>query len=262
TIYTTRTGDGEGVRRQEDVCRDVAEHHGSTVTDVYCDNDRSAYSGEARPAFARLVTDLRAGRADAVVTWHPDRLTRSPRELEDLVELIESTGASVATVQAGEFDLSTATGRMSARGVGARARHESEHKTERIRRERDQAALAGRGHGGRRPFGYEADRSTLRPAEAALVREAADRFLGGESLRVIATDWNRRGVRAASGGAWRTSSLKCILAGPRIAGLRAHRGDVVGPAAWPAIIDVETHERLRAALGDPRRRRRGRPVVQ
>jgi site-specific DNA recombinase len=261
-ISQDRTGDGAGVRRQEDDCRDLAERHGWAVSGVYRDNDRSAYNGKARPAFERLVADLRAGRVDAVVTWHPDRLTRSPRELEDLVDLIESTGASVATVQAGEFDLSTATGRMSARVVGAVARHESEHKSERIRRQRDQAATEGRAHGGRRPFGYEADRSTLRPAEAALVREAAERFLAGESLRAIATDWNARGFRAASGGEWRTSSLKFMLTGPRIAGLRVHRGDIVGPATWPAIIDVETHERIRAALGDPRRHRRGRPAVQ
>jgi hypothetical protein len=41
-----------------------------------------------------------------VVTWHPDRLHRAPRELEDFVDLVEATGATVATVTAGDTDLS------------------------------------------------------------------------------------------------------------------------------------------------------------
>src|SRR5215207_9816124 len=83
-ISQDRTGDGAGVRRQENDCGDVAERHGWEIINIYRDNDRSAFNGKARPAFEHLVADLRAGRIDAVVTWHPDRLTRSPRELEDL----------------------------------------------------------------------------------------------------------------------------------------------------------------------------------
>src|SRR5262249_6028375 len=44
-------------------------------------------------------------------------------------------------------------------------------------------------------------------------------------------------------------------------GLRVHQGEVVGDASWPAIIDRETHERIRHVLGDPRRAQRGRPAA-
>jgi hypothetical protein len=40
----------------------------------------------------------------------------------------------------------------------------------------------------------------------------------------------------------------------RIAGLREHNGEVVGDAAWPAIIDRATHDRLVGLLDDPSRR--------
>jgi site-specific DNA recombinase len=78
----------------------------------------------------------------------------------------------------------------------------------------------------------------------------------------VCRDWNERGVTTSSGGEWVVTSLRTVLAGARIAGLRVHRGEIVGPAVWPAIIDRATHERLRALLADPRRRQKGRPAAR
>jgi DNA invertase Pin-like site-specific DNA recombinase len=150
---------------------------------------------------------------------------------------------------------------MTARIVGAVARHESEHKAERIRRQREQAALEGTYHWGRRAFGYDRDGVSLNVEEAALIREAAARVLNGESLRRIADDWNTRGLTSPSGKSWQITTLRSMLAGPRLAGLRVHRGEIVGDAAWPAILERDTFEKLRLILGDPRRHQRGRPPV-
>jgi site-specific DNA recombinase len=46
-----------------------------------------------------------------------------------------------------------------------------------------------------------------------------------------------------------------VLVSPRIAGPRENRGEIVGEAAWPAIIDRATHDRLVGLLEDPSRRR-------
>jgi DNA invertase Pin-like site-specific DNA recombinase len=259
-ISSDRTGEEAGVRRQEADCRASCDEKGWPVAAVYRDNDKSAYSGRPRPEFDRLVADLKDGTVDAVVCWHPDRLTRSTRELEDLVDLVEATNVVVATVRAGDVDLSTSNGRMTARVAGVMARHESEQKSERIRRQREQLAQEGKPNGGRRPFGYEPDGMTIRRSEARLIKEAARRVLAGESARSVAHDWNGRGISSSSGAQWRVSAMQRMLAGPRLAGLRVHRGEVVGSAAWKPILDRETHERLHALLGDPRRRTgRGRP---
>jgi site-specific DNA recombinase len=61
-------------------------------------------------------------------------------------------------------------------------------------------------------------------------------------------------VKTSRGGPWVTSTLRRILTSPRIAGLRSYQGEVVGPAAWPAIITPDDHERLVAVLRDPARR--------
>jgi DNA invertase Pin-like site-specific DNA recombinase len=258
-ISSDRTGSAAGVKRQAADCRALAERQGWEVIDTYRDNDISAFSGRPRPEFDRMMRDLKDGRIDAVIAWHVDRLTRSPRELEDVVEAVERTGASIATVQAGEFDLGTASGRMIARVVGSVARHESEHMGERVARQRAEAALHGLPQGGRRAYGYKRDLLHVREDEAAMVREAAARYLSGESFRAIALDWNARGVPSASGGAWTVPSMRTMLTSPRIAGRSVHHGQDVGPAQWPAIISQADHEAIKAVVSDRRRTPRGRP---
>lgn len=51
---------------------------------------------------------------DAVVCWHVDRLTRTPRELEDVIDLADKRGLELATIS-GEIDIATPTGRLIAR---------------------------------------------------------------------------------------------------------------------------------------------------
>jgi len=270
-ISQDREGAALGVERQRDECEALCERLGWSVGEVFVDNDVSAYRGKPRKGYERMLEALKDGRCGAVITWHPDRLHRSPTELERFIGVIEATGASVATCQAGRYDLTTATGRMTARIVGDVARHESELKSERLRSQRAQAAVKGLPHvGGRRAYGYDVPRDRHGKAkgtgelvvverEAAMVREAVERFFDGESLRSLARDWNERGIQSASGGPWTVESLRTMLAGPHLAGLRVHHGEVIGDSTAPAIISRDDHDQLRALLGNPRTRTRGRP---
>lgn len=99
----------------------------------------SAYTGKPRPEWQRPIADVQAGIISGIACWHVDRLTRTPRELEDAIDLADRHGVELASAT-GEIDLSTPTGRLVARMLGAAARHGSEHKAERQRRERIQAA--------------------------------------------------------------------------------------------------------------------------
>ena len=52
------------------------------------------------------------------------------------------------------------------------------------------------------------------------------------------------------GGPWRSTSLRALLALPRIAGLRQHRGEVVGEAVWEPIISEEDRDRVLARMAE------------
>jgi site-specific DNA recombinase len=244
-ISLDRTGQELGVTRQLDDATALAARLGWPVGGRYVDNDVSAFRARRRPEYQRLLEDLKAGRIDAVVVYHPDRLTRRPVELEELIEILEATGAPVATVAAGDYDLGTASGRMIARILGSIARGESERMGERVARKKLELAEAGRPPGGgMRAYGYEPDGMTVRPGEADALRMAAARVLAGESYAQVAARLNADGQLRDGGAAWTGHKLRRTLTGARWAGLREYHGTAMGPAAWPAIIDPGTRESL------------------
>jgi site-specific DNA recombinase len=263
-IYCRISSDPDGLRagviRQESDCRELVESRGWATFGVYVDNDASAYSGRPRPEYQRLLEDIRAGVVSALVAWHPDRLHRSPAELEEFIGLADSHGVEIATVQAGNWDLSSPQGRLVARSLGAVARYESEHKSARVVRALEQNATAGQPHG-RHAFGWNrlsaaggVPEEEVNDAEAAVVRRIIDGVLAGDSLRGIAGQLNHEGVASPAGGLWTKGSVRHIAMRERNAGLRTHRGKVVGPGTWPPLIDEVTHHQVLAVLKDPGRR--------
>jgi site-specific DNA recombinase len=235
-ISQDREGAGLGVARQLKDCEALCERLGWKVAGVYTDNDVSASTGKRRPEYERLLADLASARGTAIVAWHPDRLHRSPRELETFIDVVEKAKATVATVRAGDLDLSTPSGRAVARTLGAWARYEVEAKSDRTRSKMDELARAGAFQGGARPFGYEADGIAVRPDEAAEVAKMTADVLAGRPFRQIARDLNERGVLTSAGKPWGGVQVRQLVLRARNAGLRQHRGEVIGAAVWPAIV--------------------------
>jgi site-specific DNA recombinase len=251
----------ESLDGQAAPCRALAADKGWTVLEPpYLDDDRSAYSGRHRPAYERLLSDVRAGKVQAIVAWAADRLTRTPTENEDLIVLAETYRVELATVT-GPVDLATPAGRLHFRQLGIIARFESEHRGDRVAAWHDRVAAKGGWHGGPRPFGYRyapAGGLELDEAEAAEIRRAAGEVLAGASLWAITRAWRERGiVRPTSGKPFTVTQLDQLLRSERLAGWRVHRGDRYR-ATWPAILDDAQHEAITALL-DSRGRSGRRP---
>ncbi len=262
-IYARISDDREntraGVDRQVEDCTQLIERNGWELAGTYVDNDRGAYSGKRRPEWERLTAAVEAGSVDVIVAYGADRLTRHVRELEDLVDLVESTGTRIATVTSGDYDLETADGRAVARIHGVIARQSSEKAAERIRRAQRQAAVEGRPHGGRRRFGYGKDGITIVEEEAELIRTGAAALLTGVPLAQVARDWNTAGVSTPRGAVWMPQTVRDVLDNPRLIGKRTYQGRVVGDAVWESILDDATFRALQAMFNDPERKQIGSP---
>jgi site-specific DNA recombinase len=253
-ISSDREGDNLAIGRQLADCEELAARRGWQVVERYVDSDLSAWSGKVRPEYRRLLEEIEARLIDAVVVYHADRLHRHPKELEDFIDLCQRTETKLATVS-GDLDLSTHEGQLMARITGAVAKKSSDDMSRRIRRKHQDIALAGKpSGGGTRPFGYESDHRTARPAEAAIIRECAARVLAGDSLRSICIDLNDRQVQTVKGSRWSPQTLRRMLMSARISGQREHHGEIVAQGDWDAIISPVETQRLRAKLGDPDRR--------
>lgn len=248
-----RTGAGAAVDRQREDCLKLCADRGWDPVQVFVDNDVSASSRKPRPAYTKMLAAIERGEADVVVAWHIDRLTRKLTDLEHLIDLTQNTGLHVVTIN-GDIDLSNDSGRLVGRILASVARGEVERKGARQKRAQQQAAEEGRPAGGRRAFGYESDGQTIRESEAAYLRAAYTDLVHGASLKSISRRWNDAGALTSAGNEWNHSTVRRTLKNPRYAGLRTYRGEVVGDATWPALIDRETFEAAQALIAMPGRR--------
>jgi DNA invertase Pin-like site-specific DNA recombinase len=247
-----RNDDQLAVGRQREDCEALCAQRGWTWTE-YEDNDYSATNGKPRPAYMRMLADIRAGAVNGIVAWHVDRLYRQPRDLEDLIDLANARNLALATVS-GDIDLSTDMGRLVARLVGATNKAEVERKSARQKRANQQARAAGKwNRTGVRRFGYDREGRALEP-EASLLRQAATDVLAGKSLRSIATAWDAQGLRTVNGSKWTTLQLRRMLLNPLYAGLMTYQGRVVGAGKWEPVLAKDIHDGLVAFLSDPSRR--------
>ncbi len=259
-ISRDKAGEGLGVARQEQACRDLADRLGLEVAEVYADNDRSATSGKERPAYARMTKALAQGRYAHVIAWSNDRLQRDLGETFAFGQLVDKAGVTVETVTSGTLDFVDPERRVGTYVMSVLADAEVARRRARMLAKHRELAEQGKPTGGPRAFGYEDDRMTVRDSEAEVIREVAGRIIAGEGTLSICRDLNTKGITTAYGNEWKATSLQRMMTSPRLAGLRQHNGDIF-PAAWPRILDEATWRRLCRRVERPRTRRASRKYL-
>ena len=262
-----------GVADQETDLRKLAAKLGWGIgpdsTHVVVENDTTAFKRKrvtlpdgrramrvVRPGWRQMLDDLESGRADGLLAVDLDRACRDPRDLEDLIDVVESKLPRIPVDSlTGSLRLTTDADITMARVMVAIANKSSRDTARRVSRARLRLALEGRPGGGPRPYGHNTD-GTANDDEAAVVAAAADAVLAGVSLNGVARDLNRRGVPGMRGEHWNTQGIRRVLLSPRTAGLMSLGGEVIedAPAYWTPIVDRPTWEALVALLGNPDRR--------
>lgn len=257
-VRISSADDTRGVERLVKECLETAARVGWHVPPdrIFIDNDISAsrYSRKPRPGYDAVLQRIASGVTARLITWHTDRMHRRPAELEAFIDLVEDHHVDIEASRIGRIDLTTPSGRLMARQLGAYAAFESEHKSDRLKSKHREIAENGGWKGGIRCFGYEPDGMTVRESEAAEVQRLAEAVIHGQSLRSLALELNQRGVTTVTGKRWTSAHLRTMLVRSRLAGLREHQGKIVNSkAAWPAILDRPTWEACKTVLEDPAR---------
>ena len=207
-----RKGDRWTVETQLRKIRALAEAKDWKVVEVYDDNAVSATKKRrAGTRWAEMLEDARAGKFSMVVAVDMDRLLRSTKDLNTLIDL----GLRVVTVD-GEIDLSTADGEFRATMLAALARFEARRKAERQIRSNERRRAEGIPTSAWKAFGWTRD-GELIEEEAAAVRRAFDAFLGEPSLSIrrIREDLNSAGHFTARGSEFSVDAGRYLLANPR-----------------------------------------------
>src|SRR6266550_1603654 len=161
--------------------------------------DDGAFSGASldRPAVQRLLADGRAGNIDIVLVYKVDRLTRSLADFAKVIELFDAHAVSFVSVTQ-SFNTSSSMGRLTLNVLLSFAQFERELIGERVRDKIAASKRKGIWVGGPVPLGYAAvDKKILVvPNEAEAVRTIFARYLQLGSVRALAEDLDRRGIRS------------------------------------------------------------------
>jgi site-specific DNA recombinase len=247
-------GTGLGVERQTKDALALAERLGWRVDEVYRDNNISASGRKPRPEYLRLIAALEEGRHNGLICYDLDRLTRSPVEVEHIIELAERKSIKLATV-GGNVNLATPEGRLHARIKASVARHEIEQTSKRIRRMMQDRAEKGLPHAAP-GYGYKRvdGRDVLVSEEAAVVREIAESLLSGISVNAVTKSLTERCIPSPYKRQWSRVTTRHVVLRERNAGLRRHQGRIIGKGDWEPIYDEDTYYRLHALLEDPARK--------
>lgn len=242
------TLEGLGVQRQEQDCRELAKTRGWDVAELYRDNDVSATSGKPRPEYRRMLRDIQAGHIAAIVVWHPDRLYRRMVDLTELLEVVQTNKVQVATVRAGDVDLSTGTGQMIAEILASVAQYEVRQKSDRWKRSVVQRREAGVfAPSGKRLYGYDSFGNVMEE-EAAVTQWVFKEILAGASVTGLCGKLTERGCLTTQGNPWRPTNLKAYLLNPRLAGWATIGKEIIGDGQHEPIVDRETWEQAKALL--------------
>lgn len=206
---------GVSLDAQEAACRAHAAKLGLPVIGAHRDEGLSGTRDHSeRPGLAAVIEQVGANTGACVIVYSLSRLARSQRMVW---ELLDERGAyRLRVVSASEpFDTTTAMGRAFLGMLATFAQLESDLASERTR---DALAFArSRGTKLGAPSMLESTDAEgariLDPTKVELVRQvqtvAAET---GLSLRELAAELDRRGVRSVKGGKWHPRTLRLALA--------------------------------------------------
>lgn len=261
TRKSTRDEAQVSVTRQEKLGREWAarEHPGVPVL-VFSDNAVSGVKMD-REGWQAFVDAVRRGAVDVVWAYEQSRLTRAGSATWDEVcFMLTAAGVAVLNTHT-QGSIGVAEGQRLAGRMQAVVDQEYRERA-RINTLDGLKDAAERGRpSGATGYGYrrvreggalnlEPDPGTA-PVVARMVAEVA----AGSSLGLVAAGLNAAGIPTPRGSrVWRRESVKAIVTAPRIVGDRVHQGKVIGPAAWPGIVERSVWLQAQAAIGNPKRR--------
>ena len=212
-VSTDKQADrGVSLEAQSEKVRAMAVVHGAELVDVIVDAGESAKS-LSRPGMARLLFLVDTGAVDTVIIAKLDRLTRSVKDLAELLERLTKHGVSLVSV-AESLDTGSAAGRLVLNIMTAVSQWEREAIGERtrdaMRHKKSKLEFVGNA-----PYGYRqaADKRHVEPepGEQAILERIHRLRKTGKSLRKIADQLNQLKIRTRQGSPWRHEYIARLL---------------------------------------------------
>lgn len=192
-----------------------AELYDLDVVEVIVDAGVSAKTLD-RPGLTRALDMLRKGAADALPVVKLDRLTRSVRDLGDLVAGPFAPGKAALLSVGEQVDTRTASGRMVLNIMATISQWERETIGERTATAMQYRRASGEYTGGVPPYGFRVADDGVHlvavDAEQAVLAVARELRVAGLSLRAVARGLDARGLRSRVGRPFSAAQVQGMVA--------------------------------------------------
>ncbi|GMQ56813.1 recombinase family protein [Vallitalea sediminicola] len=223
------TGKGESIQNQIQLCKEYAISKGYTVDDSLIYHDEGFSGGNInRPAFQKMIKDVKANRFDVLICYRLDRISRSVADFSDTLEMLNKYDVSFVSIKE-QFDTTTPMGRAMIYISSVFAQLERETAAERIKDNMLSLAETGRWLGGITPTGFyseaieyidrdmkERTMYKLSPIkeELNLVKLLYDKYLEFKSLARVETYCLQNHIKSKKNKDFNKNTIRAILINP------------------------------------------------
>lgn len=266
--------------------KNEVERKWGAIVETYIDDGYSA-KDTRRPAYQRMMKDIRSGRINLILVNDISRLSRNIHDFCVLLKDLEQCKAKFLSVKE-QFDTSTPAGEMMIFNMINLAQFERRQTAERVSMNFHSRALRGLMSSGNPILGFEKDplnkgKLVVVPEEAAKVRRIFEIYLETGSRQETVRQLNALGItpkigkgrkcRHALDGRWTVGSVANHLKNQAYVGklevnrrfkdedqdtLKAWQQYQVVDATWPAIIDDDTFFSAQKLMDENRQQERAR----
>ena len=246
--------EGFSLPEQKEKLIDFCESKEYEIHKIYADEGISA-KDDKRPAYQKMINDIKNGTVNVIVALKLDRLTRSVFDVEKLMKLLEKYDCDLDCKDDNSNTL-TSNGRMYIRLTTAFSQNEIERCSERTKFGMVGAIKAGH-IPNRTPIGFKRDNKKLVPDELTkdIVIRMYDLYLEGKSYQGIANVYNKEEVLGKTN--WLDSTIQKIMTNELYKGDFVHGKRTTHPEYYENVVEpIVSKEKWNACQYQTRRNAR------
>ena len=226
---------GFSLPEQKEKLLSLCEFKGYNVFKVYEDAGISAKDMEHRPKFQEMLNDVKTGKINYIVAYKLDRVTRSVRDLEELINILEKYNCYLVCDR-DDVNTSTANGRFFVRMLTVLSQLEIEIVSERTKFGLNGAIKSGH-LPSQAPLGYKHENKKLviDYSTKDVVIRIFELYYNGNSYQTISNILNEEQVLGKTN--WRDSTITAILENEVYKGDFVHGKRTKHPTYYENVVE-------------------------
>ena len=229
-VSTEMQVDGYSLEGQKNSLKRFADREEMEIVGIYEDAGKSGKSIEGRPAFKKMLSDIKNGlEIDYILVYKLSRFGRNAADILNSLEFVQSYGINLICIEEG-IDSSQTSGKLLISVLSAVAEIERENIIEQTMNGRKEKARQGGWNGGFAPYGYylKDNQLLIEETEAEAIRIIFDKFANSDvGLGGVAKYLNLQGIKKiprqnGTLETWSSHFIRLILDNPVYCGKIAY----------------------------------------